>query len=98
MEWNRRYIIGKILQKCTSSLLTSIARYGLQELQNRLRRGGEKVKEDLNYTEHLNAHCMKKPVFKHKEEKSGSYTGCSNAKNGHDPAFEHYEEKPGFKP
>ena len=41
----------------------SVTRYGLQELQNGLRRREEKVKEGLSYTERLNANCMKKTVF-----------------------------------
>ena len=36
-EWNKRYAVGKISQSYTNLRLTSIARYGLQKLQNRLR-------------------------------------------------------------
>ena len=64
-EWNERWAIGKISRSYTSSHLMSVARYGLQELQNGLRRREEKVKEGSSYTERSNANCMKRTTFEH---------------------------------
>ena len=44
-KWNKRCVVGKISQNYINSRLTSIARIGLQELHNGLRRGGKKVKK-----------------------------------------------------
>ena len=83
-EWNERCVIEKISQKCTSSRLTSIARYGFQELQNS--------------SEHSNAQGMKKPSFEQYEEFRKNYTERSNTITGHNRLFERCEENQEFKP